>query len=187
MLDKCPFSYSPKKGLREKWKWKRCSSSYPPRPFLSVYNLLHFSISSPYSSRWRRTMFSTKLERLLPLSAQSAHDEVRPLLCLPAQIDRLSAYQFGWNKIGLLVGFKRFLSHLGADASLNGCVLCVLWWHCILWWYNMLLMIRVLRWNTRLVYRCSFFLLPDLFPFRDNVCLFCSVVFEEVSSSLPPR
>ena len=55
-----------------------------------------------------------------------AHDEVRPLLCLPAQIDRLSAYQFGWNKIGLLVGFKRFLSHLGADASLNGCVLCVL-------------------------------------------------------------
>gem|GEM_PF-1472406 len=39
-----------------------------PRPLPAVYNLLHFSMSSPYSSRWRRTMLSTKLERLLPLS-----------------------------------------------------------------------------------------------------------------------
>ena len=39
-----------------------------PHPFPAAHNLLHFSMSSPYSSRWRRTMFSTKLERLLPLS-----------------------------------------------------------------------------------------------------------------------
>ena len=37
-------------------------------PFSVVYSFLHFSMSSPYSSRWRRTMFSTKLERLLLLS-----------------------------------------------------------------------------------------------------------------------
>ena len=41
----------------------------PLAPFHSVYSLLHFSMSSPYSSRCsRRTVFSTKLERLLPLS-----------------------------------------------------------------------------------------------------------------------
>src|SRR3712207_3849698 len=39
-----------------------------PRPFPAAHSLLHFSMSSPYSSRCRRTMFSTKLERLLPLS-----------------------------------------------------------------------------------------------------------------------
>ena len=37
-------------------------------PFSHAYSFLHFSISSWYSSKWLRTRFSTKLERLLPLS-----------------------------------------------------------------------------------------------------------------------
>ena len=37
-------------------------------PFFRAYSFLHFSISSWYSSKWLRTRFSTKLERLLPLS-----------------------------------------------------------------------------------------------------------------------
>ena len=40
----------------------------PSTFFLWAQSFLHFSMSSPYSSKWRRTMFSTKLERLLPLS-----------------------------------------------------------------------------------------------------------------------
>ena len=39
-----------------------------PRTFSAVYSFLYFSMSSLYSSKWMRTMFSTKLERLLPLS-----------------------------------------------------------------------------------------------------------------------
>ena len=57
--------------------------------------------------------------------AQPAYDEVGTLLCLPAQIDRLSVAQFCWNKVGLLVGFERFPSHLGTDTPLNGHILCV--------------------------------------------------------------
>ena len=52
-----------------------------------------------------------------------AHDEVGTLLRFSAQIDYLSVGQFCWNKVGLLVGFERFFSHLGTDAPLNGCVL----------------------------------------------------------------
>ena len=107
MLDKCPFSYS-RKRVEGEVKMKEMFL------LLSPSSLSVGLQSSPF------------LYILTIFLQMKAHDEVRPLLCLPAQIDRLSAYQFGWNKIGLLVGFKRFLSHLGADASLNGCVLCVL-------------------------------------------------------------
>ena len=54
---------------------------------------------------------------------QSAHDEVGTLLRFSAQIDSLSVAQFCWNKVGLLVGFEHFFSHLGTDAPLNGCIL----------------------------------------------------------------
>ena len=43
-------------------------SKKSPRSFFRAYSFLHFSISSWYSSKWLRTRFSTKLERLLPLS-----------------------------------------------------------------------------------------------------------------------
>ena len=57
--------------------------------------------------------------------AQPADDEVRTFLCRPAQINRLSVVQFGRNKERLFVGFKSSPSHLGTDAPLNGCILCV--------------------------------------------------------------
>ena len=43
-------------------------SKKSPRSFFRAYSFLHFSISSWYSSKWLRTRFSMKLERLLPLS-----------------------------------------------------------------------------------------------------------------------
>ena len=107
MLDKCPFSYS-RKRVDGEVKMKEMFL------LLSPSSLSVGLQSSPF------------LYILTIFLQMKAHDEVRPLLCLPAQIDRLSAYQFGWNKIGLLVGFKRLLSHLGTDAFLNRCVLCVL-------------------------------------------------------------
>ena len=106
MLDKCPFSYS-RKRVDGEVKMKEMFL------LLSPSSLSVGLQSSPF------------LYILTIFLQMKAHDEVRPLLCLPAQIDRLSAYQFGWNKIGLLVGFKCFLSHLGTDTSLNSCTLSI--------------------------------------------------------------
>ena len=97
----------------------------PLAPFHSVYSLLHLSMSSPYSSRYRRTMFSTKLERLLPLSPSLRTMKSARSCAPPAQIDRLSVTQLGRHKIGLLVGFECLLSHFGTDTPLNGCTLSV--------------------------------------------------------------
>ena len=79
-----------------------------PRPPPAVYNLLHFSMSSPYSSRWRR----------------------------------ISVVQFGRNKKRLFVGFKRSPSHLGTDAPLNGCILCV---QCRFGWRGMFHLLLLLN------------------------------------------
>ena len=57
--------------------------------------------------------------------SQSTDNEVRTFLCFPAQIDRLSLAQLCWNKERLLVCVKCLFSHLGTDASLNSCMLCM--------------------------------------------------------------
>ena len=94
--------------------------------------------------------------------AQSADDEVCTLLCRPTQINRLSVVQFGRNKEGLFVGFERSPSHLGTDAPLNGCILCVqcrlgsyyflaicfLWWSFCLWLFFHLIFLSQVRWKT---------------------------------------
>ena len=67
MFSKCLLSCSLKRVEGFEWKGRPFSGK-PSTFFLWVQSFLHFSMSSPYSSKWRRTMFSTKLERLLPLS-----------------------------------------------------------------------------------------------------------------------
>ena len=125
MLDKCPFSYS-RKRVDGEVKMKEMFLLLSPSS-LSVglqSSPLLYVLTVFLQMEAHDVLHEAR--KIAPPIAQSSHDEVGTFLCLPAQIDSFSTYQFDGLKIGLLVGFKCLLSHLGTDAFLNRCVLCVL-------------------------------------------------------------
>ena len=90
MLDKCPFSYSRKRvdgevKMKEMFLLLSPSSlsvGLQSSPFLYILTIfLQMKAHDVLHKTWK----------VAAPVAQSAHDEVRPFLCLPAQIDRLSA------------------------------------------------------------------------------------------------
>ena len=84
MFSKCPLLRSLKRVEGFEWR-DRPFSGKPSTFFLWVQSFLHFSMSSPYSSKWRRTMFSTKLERFhLP------HPKAMKNLCLLSLLEILT-------------------------------------------------------------------------------------------------